>query len=64
MKRMTNYCKSLVVLSAIGFWASPAVAQTFTTIDDPLGANTYPSGISGGNIVGYYTLTVSVMSVD
>jgi len=28
--------------------------STYTTLDDPLGRETFPQGISGGNIVGYY----------
>ena len=45
----------LAVAFSIGLLASPAIAQTFITLDVP-GATggTFAEGISGGNIVGYY----------
>jgi len=57
MKRMPKYRNVLVVLSTIGFWASPAASQTFTTLDDPLAGprGTDAFGISGNNIVGTYS---------
>jgi hypothetical protein len=42
-----------LVLLSLG--ATPGFAQTFTTLDDPLGVNgTWASGIAGNNVVGSY----------
>ena len=42
------------LLFAVSF-SLPANAQTFTTLDDPLGVHgTYARGISGNNVVGLY----------
>lgn len=55
MKRITNYWNVLAVLLAIGLWASPVVAQTYTTLIDPLAVKvTQADGISGSNVVGSY----------
>ncbi len=57
MKRMTNYGTVLAVLFAVGLWAGPATAATytFTTLNDPLGVDgTIATGIDGNNIVGGY----------
>ena len=55
MKPTKNRLSVLTVLFGIGLSAIPAAAQTFTTIDDPLGTKgTYACGVSGSNVVGYY----------
>ncbi len=44
-----------MALALFGFGSAPAHAITYTTINDPLGVNgTYPMGVSGSNVVGYY----------
>lgn len=45
----TNYLQALAILLV-----TPAHAQTYTTLDDPLGTRTEALGISGGSIVGLY----------
>ena len=53
MKR-NRFCM-LVVPFSIGLWAGPVVAQTFTTLNDPVAPyGVDPEGISGNNIVGLY----------
>ena len=51
MKRMRNYWLVLAVLFAIALWVGPVAATTFTALDLP----GYAHGISGNNIVGYYS---------
>ena len=52
MKRLIFSGKLSLLLLGLGLWSGGAVAQTFTTLDYPVGIDTQLNGIDGNNIVG------------
>jgi len=51
---MKNKILSQTALALLLAVTARAQNYNYTTIDDPLGVNTFAQGISGNNIVGYY----------